>query len=152
MPQSAAKGDLFLEEFRFKAEQVDLKAVLEVLSQFMPEDESQSLEKQLAIVNDDMFAHISRFATPVNAHIRINNETKIVQKGALWYEETLPPQTVLYTTLMMTGSRNPNEDKNANALMDFVLNRYADRPYLQIGGNETVGMGWCCVRAVKGEA
>jgi CRISPR-associated protein Cmr4 len=93
-----------------------------------------------------MFAHLSRFATPVNAHVRINNQTKTVEPGALWYEETLPPETVLYAMLIANASRKEDDSATqAQIIKDNIVNHLESHHFLQIGGNETVGMGWCKV-------
>ncbi|MDY6994060.1 MAG: type III-B CRISPR module RAMP protein Cmr4, partial [Pseudomonadota bacterium] len=88
---------LFLEEFRFKVEQTDLSEIIQALTQLMARDDAETvLHEQLAIVSNDMFKHLAEHATPVNAHTAIDNNTKTVKPGALWYEETLPPDTLLY--------------------------------------------------------
>ena len=54
----------------------------------------------------------------------------------LWYEETLPPDTVLYALL---AGRSGGALGSLDALFP------EDDPYLQAGGNETVGQGWFAV-------
>ena len=51
--------------------------------------------ERFAVVSDDMFTFLCESGTEVSAHIRINNNTGIVEKGALWYEEALPVETIL---------------------------------------------------------
>jgi CRISPR-associated protein Cmr4 len=56
----------------------------------------------------------------------------------LWYEESLPSETLMYTMLM-----------GNDAEVDAVTGMFSgDKPFIQIGGNETVGMGWCKVQEV----
>ena len=72
------------------------------------------------------------------------------ENGALWYEETLPPETVLYVTLAATNSRRAGAQTDAQAVLGHALSLFPDvRPYLQLGGNETVGMGWCRIATVQ---
>jgi CRISPR-associated protein Cmr4 len=40
----------------------------------------------------------------------------------------------------------------ADDVLSTVTNLFMDKPWLQIGGNETVGMGWCAVSALKAGA
>jgi CRISPR-associated protein Cmr4 len=112
------------------------------------DDAKQALKKQLVIVSDDSFAHLVNHATPVNAHIALDSLTKTTTGGALWYEETLPPETLLYIGLSANASRN--KDGKAQSAADILAKVLAlfpkDKPYLQVGGNETVGMGWCIVK------
>ncbi|EDN67256.1 Protein of unknown function DUF324 [Beggiatoa sp. PS] len=150
------KTDLFLEEFRFETKpEPKVRNIIYALSKLMGKNRNEivpSLVKQLTIVSDDIFAHLSRYATPVNAHIAINNETKTVKPGALWYEETLPPDTLLYTTLVANKSRKQGSKKEAKNILAHILHDLfpEKHPYLQLGGNETVGMGWCRVNPLSG--
>ena len=138
---SGDKTDLYLEEYRFTQQPKTLDSILAVLKKLMKERDEE-IEKQLTIICDDAFRHLCRAATPIQTHIRIVNETKTVQDGALWTEESLPPETLLYTTLTAT----PIRAKNANDLMqEAVKDLFEQHPYLQLGGNETTGMGWCQV-------
>ena len=147
---SAYKGPLYLEEFHFRASKADLAALIGWLAGFVREDGiKEKLAQQLAIVSDDLFAHIAQFATPVTPHISIDNATKAVTSGALWYEETLPPDTVLYLSLAANGSRRKDAEIVAGKIMEHTLSLFpAEKPYLQLGGNETTGMGWCRVSRV----
>lgn len=143
---------LFLEEFRFETKPASLDELIRALVPLLPlADAAMRLREQLAIVGDDLFAHLSRFATPVNAHVRLDNRTKTVEQGALWYEETLPPDTLLYVALAAQRSRVKDCTKTAADILAHVKELFA-KPYLQLGGNETVGMGWCKVACVEGGA
>lgn len=51
--------------------------------------------ERFAIVSDDLFTFLCESGTEVNAHIRIDSKTGIVKDGALWYEESLPVDTIL---------------------------------------------------------
>ena len=148
---SAYDGPLYLEEFHFRARKADLTALIGWLSGFVREDGIQEkFTQQLAIVSNDLFAHIAQFATPVTPHIAIDNATKTVKNGALWYEETLPPDTVLYLSLAASGSRRKDAGIAASLIMEHTLSLFpAEKPYLQLGGNETTGMGWCRVSRVE---
>jgi CRISPR-associated protein Cmr4 len=153
--KSLTEQDLFLEEFRFKTQsREEIDKVVRSVAKLMGRERNEidkALKSQLTVVNDDMFAHIARYATPVNAHIAIDNETKTVKPGALWYEETLPPDTLLYTALVAQTSRKDGKKKAKEVLGHIVDELFsADQPYLQLGGNETVGMGWCRVKVLRG--
>ena len=135
-------GHLFLEEYRFEAKAMDLSAIVAALAKLMPDGLGDALKKQLAIVADDHFRHLAEHATPVNAHVRLDKKT--VAKGALWYEETLPPETLLYVGLNAVKARKPGSELTADAVMQRLREAlFGEHQYLQLGGNETVGMGWC---------
>ncbi|KHD04702.1 CRISPR-associated protein Cmr4 [Candidatus Thiomargarita nelsonii] len=151
--QTLKEQDIFLEEFRFKTQpRPEIDKVIRSVAKLIgrePNEIDKALKSQLTVVNDNMFAHLSRFATPVNAHIAIDNETKTVKTGALWYEESLPADTLLYTGLVAQASRKDGNKKANEVLKHVVDDLFSDEhPYLQLGGNETVGMGWCCVKVL----
>lgn len=152
-----SRDDLFLEEFRFKTQpdqrlQNVIRSIIKLFDPKHPNINSNLIE-QLVIINNDMFAHLCRYATPVDAHIAIDNETKVTKRGALWYQETLPPNTLLYTSLIAQKSRQKESEKKADDILNHVIKDLfpKDRPYLRLGGNETVGMGWCKVKVLQGE-
>ncbi|MCB1714443.1 MAG: type III-B CRISPR module RAMP protein Cmr4 [Candidatus Competibacteraceae bacterium] len=137
-------GPLFLEEFRFEMQPADLASVIAAIVGLLSVTEAATLlQAQLTVIPDNLFAHLSRYATPVNAHIAIDNKTKTVNSGALWYEETLPPDTLLYVALAAQHSRVKDETKSAERVLAHITDDLFAKPYLQLGGNETVGMGWC---------
>lgn len=145
-------GNLFLEEYRFDAKDRDLNTVITAIAKLMrDETATETLKKQLVIISNDMFAHLCQHATPVNAHIAIESETKTVKGGALWYEETLPPETLLYVGLSAVKARAKDAEMPAKSILEAVTNLFPEKqPWLQIGGNETVGMGWCAVKTLNG--
>jgi CRISPR-associated protein Cmr4 len=150
--QEGVSATLYLEEFQFQAKQADLSALVDWLARFVPSeaDFAQKLRQQLAVVHDDLFAHLAQYATPVNPRIAIDNSNKTVKSGALWYEETLPPETVMYITLAASASRKRSGTIFAEQILEHTLQLFPQHaPYLQLGGNETVGMGWCRVSPAR---
>src|SRR3989338_855407 len=79
-----ASGGLFLEELRFTAVQTDLSGLIDQLLPLLGQERKAELEKRLTIISDDHFDVLCRHATPVNAHIAIDNKTKTAIGGALW--------------------------------------------------------------------
>jgi CRISPR-associated protein Cmr4 len=151
--ETLTEDSLFLEEYRFKTKKVNLnQGLIEVLSGLMNTSNAADLLKtQLAIVSDNSFVHLVNHTTPVNAHIAIETQTKTVKEGALWYEETLPPETLLYVGLFANDARNGSSSIPAKTILDTATNLFSMKPWLQIGGNETVGMGWCGVKMLSQE-
>lgn len=151
----AGADGLFLEEYRFTstADPAGLAATITALAALMQRTDAHTeLESRLVIISDDIFSFLVHHATPVAAHIAIESASKTVKDGALWYEETLPPETLLYAPLVAHKSRK-KDGAEATAIRQAVVNTLfmdgsRDDPWLQIGGNETVGMGWCAVKAV----
>jgi CRISPR-associated protein Cmr4 len=146
-------GDvIFLEEFQFTQVKTDLSKVITALTLFGIDE--ADMKNQLVIMRNDDFADFCRTATAVAPHIAIESKTKTVVGGALWYEETLPPDTLLYVMLLANATReNATPVLSDTDVLGKVTGMFTSgdkpKPYLQIGGNETVGMGWCKVTEVK---
>ncbi|MFA7240142.1 MAG: type III-B CRISPR module RAMP protein Cmr4 [Sulfuricellaceae bacterium] len=148
----AGSGDLFLEEYRYTLNAAaNIADCCAAIARLMArEGVEEELKRRLVIVSDDMYAHLTQTAVPINAHIALDADTKTVRKGMLWYEETLPPETLLYVPLAANKSRKKDHEMEAGAVMSNVTGLFSAKPYLQLGGNETVGMGWCAVKALEG--
>lgn len=112
-----------------------------------PDDvEWQKLFKQrFVILPDGILDFLAETATEVRARIKITEETRVVQKGALWYEENLPIETILYGIVAAERSRKEKHPLNAEA----ILEKLPKGPRcLQLGGNASTGHG--LVNWIKG--
>ena len=136
---------LYVEEYRFAkgTSRIDDKLINLLAAGLHYPDSPKMLRRQLAILSDEDFAYLARYALPVNAH-NVLNEQKVADN--LWYEETLPPDTLLYAGIAATDSRVQQESQQAADVMKSFRELFQDKPWLQVGGNETVGMGWCHVQ------
>lgn len=138
-----ASGKLFLEERSFTVtSSVPSDIISEVEMLIAHEDASKRLAEQIVIVHDDDFNWFAKFGLAIQARNQLtggktsspwkNPETGKTERGNLWYEETLPPDTLMYSVLA---------ERNGDAL-EAVKTLFNGKPYLQVGGNETVGQGW----------
>jgi CRISPR-associated protein Cmr4 len=102
------------------------------------------------ILPDDAFRDFVRHATEVTTRIRLT-EQKTVDPGALWTEEHLPTDTLLYAPAYASRLRM-SEDKpqalageeagqEAAKVLAWVSDENHVRHRLQLGGNETIGRG-----------
>lgn len=133
---AGAPGTLYLEEVSFTVAVADLSVVVATVSSMIPHHSVRSrLGEQLLVCPDDDFAYFARYALQVSARNVLNDDTKTSEN--LWYEETIPPDTLLYALLVARPG--------GEGMLDEVRELFARRPYLQVGGNETVGQGWCAV-------
>jgi CRISPR-associated protein Cmr4 len=123
---------LGLEEREFKvADKVDPK-IIKLFANLAGDSMGEiELEKRVVILNDADFQWFAQFALPVAMRNKLNKD-KIVDGGALWSEETLPTDSVMWLAL---GER---KDDAAMLLSDAI----DSARYIQMGGNETVGQGW----------
>lgn len=149
---SSSKAEqLFLEEFLYHVAPVNSEEMDALISELstLSGRSVKELEEKLTIVSNDQFSLLCRAAIPVNARISIDNQTKTVKDGGLWYEESLPPETVLYSVVAAQPSRS-QQQQNAMQLVEIFCSQLLQpQPYLQLGGNETTGMGWCKLQLLK---
>lgn len=98
------------------------------------------IAKRFILLPDDIFSFLADTATEIRTRIRIDQETRVVQAGALWTEENLPAETVLWGVIGITQSRDKNQKRTAQELADLLPHQ---EMRLQIGGKHTVGRGFC---------
>jgi CRISPR-associated protein Cmr4 len=156
-----ANGQVVLEEFSFAAQpHDDVKAIAKWLAEnAMPstadyvyfkdklyKDDGVNVTGCLVILPEDAFRDFTQFATEMVTRIRIDQSKGTVAEGALWSEEHLPSDTLLYAPLNATRPRmdtnlfNDADGKpSAAKVLEFVRNLELDR--IQLGGDETVGRG-----------
>ena len=148
---SQGSGTLFLEERSFTCRTIDstfAADLLALLGAYMPHASvRERLASQLTIVHDNDFAWFARYGLAIQARNQLtggktsspwkNPETGQTEKGNLWYEENLPPDTFMYTVLA----------ERKKATLEPLLTTIGN--YLQVGGNETVGQGWFCLQGLE---
>ncbi len=123
--------DLYLEERVFHHGGDCPEGLATAIQRFISHDETkQRLAGQLIVLHDKDFAWFARYALSVQAR-NVLDESK--KSKNLWYEESLPPDTLMYALLA-----ERNDDSGITDLKALL----AENPWLQTGGNETVGMGW----------
>ena len=88
-------------------------------------------KERFCIVSDDVMNFLAETATEVIARNKLDDDTKTTVKGALWYEESLPTETILSGLLLQV---------KGNHISDIV--EIAKNP-IQLGGSMTVGRGLC---------
>ena len=129
------EGSLFLEERQFTVVDNPSDQLVAAISPLVLHEETRGrLGSGVAVLHDDDFAWFVRYGLPIQARNNLDHKSK--KSLNLWYEETLPPDTIMYA---LAVARN-------DAAVDAMKVLFADDdPYLQVGGNETVGQGWLAV-------
>lgn len=112
----------------------------------------QSLLERICLIHDDVMSILLETATEVTAHIRLNNETKTVDKGALWYQESLPAESVLAGIVVAANVSAVNNrfKREAPELLNHVAS--LTKSLVQLGGKATSGQGSCYVRIAGGKS
>ncbi|MEX1028028.1 MAG: type III-B CRISPR module RAMP protein Cmr4 [Candidatus Paceibacterota bacterium] len=130
---------LFLEERQFQCRGKLPDGLVDLIGSLIVHDETKKrLAEQCVILHDNDFSWFARFGLAVNARNVLHHQTKTSEN--LWYEETIPPDSLFYSLL---ADRNGGQSlKEIEKLLDVL-------PYIQVGGNETVGQGWFAVKHVQ---
>jgi CRISPR-associated protein Cmr4 len=111
--------------------------------QVFPSDKTwqDMLVERFCLVHDDVFNFLIDTATEITARIKLNEGSKTVQDGGLWYEEALPTETILSGIVLATPVSKSGMDSEA---VFRELSKLMDKT-LQLGGKATVGQGMCRV-------
>lgn len=154
--KSVQSGDsenkIFFEDLDFNARNdPDTEKWAEKLADILFPDESDRtwhdiFTQRFAILPDDSFNFLAETGTEVRAHIRIANETKIVEDGGLWYEESMPAETI-FAGIAWCDQVHGGMTKD-KILADFCPESGLD---LQMGGRANVGKGRVKCHFTEGE-
>ena len=133
------EGQLYLEERVFKYGADLPKNLASAIGELVPHEETRArLSDQLVILSDKDFSWFARYALSVQARNVLDENKK---SNNLWYEESLPPDTLMYALIAERTRKSGIDD--LKALLEKT-------PWLQTGGNETVGMGWFGLAVLSG--
>jgi CRISPR-associated protein Cmr4 len=139
---AAGQGTLFLEERRFQVADPIPDGLSKTFGALLLHEETKNrLGEMLAVVHDEDFSWFARYALAVQARNMLDDNSKTSKN--LWYEEKLVADTVMYATI---AGREASSLKILKKLFPV-----AD-PYLQVGGNETIGEGWFAVTVHRSKA
>lgn len=136
-------NDVIIEDIRLtKMSNQATPKIASLLSKLLPEEPSYSyiknkMTKDIMVVSDTLFKELVSLTTEIVARIKIDQEKGTAQEGALWYEEYIPTDTLLYSQILISSRANGNN--NSSAIADNLM--LLDKSVIQIGGDETVGKG-----------
>lgn len=143
-----------LEDLDFTVRAADMpkaEAVAKALGDaFFPTDtESQAfLNGHLCIVHDDVMGLLLEMGTELQAHVRLDPDTKTVAEGALWHEESLPVESLLASLVLV----NPETKKGGGGASAIEITNHlkgiSHQKTIQFGGKASVGKGLCHVGLV----
>ncbi|MBL7815765.1 MAG: type III-B CRISPR module RAMP protein Cmr4 [Saprospiraceae bacterium] len=140
-PLSIIGNKIQLEEYSFDIEDnADAKAIAAELATLTGITE---LKQKLVILPDDVFSYFVRNATEVVTRIKIDNATGTVASGALFTEEYLPAESVLYSLVLASDvfSKVGKEHFGSGEAEKVMAYIETIGKVIQIGGNATLGKG-----------
>lgn len=127
------EGRIILEERSFELTGAVPQAIIDALGALIVHQATRErLAKSLVLLHDGDFAWFARYGLAVHARNVLDDTTK--ESKNLWYEETLPPDSLFYSLI--------SERVRALEGLNKLLGLLKQHPYLQVGGNETIGQGW----------
>ncbi|HVK63130.1 MAG TPA: type III-B CRISPR module RAMP protein Cmr4 [Polyangium sp.] len=140
-PKNVHQDKVYLEDLDLEAKPDERVAQWSrfLLAHF-PQAERSMYEGRLVVVDDDTMTFLWETATQLDTRIRIDPATGTVADGALWTEESLPPETWLLGVLAADRSFKKGVDMSAEAVLDGALEGLE---YVQFGGKATIGRGQC---------
>jgi CRISPR-associated protein Cmr4 len=151
------KNSIILEEYTFsdiKENEACTKFAEWLSKKIFPEDQKyqywrDKIKTDLVVLSDDDFRDFVTLSTEVITRTRISSETGTVETGALFREEYLPAESVLYSLALTTPLFVPKEEKGRFQETDDKTEEELVMEYftsglpsvIQIGGNKTTGKG-----------
>lgn len=149
-----AQGSRLIWQQKIVLEDLDLTAAVDPAvsnwadwlgQQLYPGDSDQAgaLKEHLAVLPDDTFDYLVDQATEVVARIKLLDETKTVQKGGLWYEESLPAESILSGLVLAEKVKQGGQVAEPATVLDEARGLVEKIGTMQLGGKATVGRGLC---------
>lgn len=150
---------IVIEEYTYD---VDENAIIDELCKVLSSQmglDKESLLSKLIVVDDSHFKDYVTMNTEVVTRTKIDDKTGTVSGSALFTEEFLPTETVMYSFILYSPAfsaihATENDEKKKTPMrvekvMDYFKEKTKEIPVLQIGGDATIGKGivkvnWGC--------
>ncbi len=134
-------ASVILEEYQIGVKKNEsTQRIAEFLSN---ELDNKEIKEKLIILSDDDFKDFITLSTEVITRTKIDNKTGVVASGALFTEEYLPSETIMYSLALaspaMVKITQIQDLSTDNEVMEFFTKTVPD--IMQIGGNATIGKG-----------
>lgn len=147
-PGAFQPGPLVLEDLCLTSlsGHAELATLAKALSELLPDDEptAERLKAHLVLLSDHALQKLVHRAIPIVARVQLTDGKTTSdwgrQKGNLWYEEVIPPDT-LFAAVIAVREDSSGKQSSAEYLWKTAATKKDRRVFVQIGGNETVGQG-----------
>jgi CRISPR-associated protein Cmr4 len=128
---------VILEEYPLAVKGPVDASIIAALQAICSDDVWKDLPGKLAVVSDELFAYFVEHACEVAQHIKIDDETGVVAKGALFNQENVPSETLFYAVV---------QGREKDVLSTVQARLEANHNLLQVGADESTGLGWCSIK------
>jgi len=145
---------IVLEEYTFEITNNDsseLKEFSEWLSENITSENfwKEKMKTDIVVLSDEDFTDFVNLSTEVITRTKINNETGTVESGALFTEEYLPAESVMYSLALASPIFKEKDEekgifKQANGKEEDLVMEFFKKglpEVIQVGGNATLGKG-----------
>lgn len=141
------EGHVILEEYVFKVSGQPDAALIQSFEKLVDNDPVwRGVRNQLVVVSDEIFQHFCEHGCEVVTRIKINNITGTVDGTALFNQEQVPSETLFYAVVLAQDEKKKGGgDRTARLALESLRNKLASTTCLQIGGDATIGLGFCSV-------
>jgi CRISPR-associated protein Cmr4 len=141
---------IVLEEYAFKVHQKDKNC--QQFSKWLADNLfaennywKDKIQNDIVVLKDEEFTDFVNLSTEVITRTKINNETGTVQDGALFTEEFLPTESILYSLILASPefgkkAKSFADEKEVIECFDNSINEKIENVF-QLGGNATLGKG-----------
>ena len=103
----------------------------------------KTLAERLVLVTDEIFSFFVENACEIVARIGIDDEKGTVKAGALFNQEQVPSETLFYFPVAAENKK----DMDAETALSRLKEKLAENGnMIQVGGDETIGLGFCEVK------
>ncbi len=102
----------------------------------------EQFKKRFVVLPDIAFDFLCETGTEVNTRVKIDDETKTVATGALWTEESLPPETILAGIVQCDRVFRPQRAKDDSITPNRMLLESSSQPRSPL-------THWCCKSAAR---
>jgi CRISPR-associated protein Cmr4 len=147
--QAANTANVYLEDFDLTGKPSDAAdAWAQFIGAKVFEDAKwqAALKARMCILSDNVFNFLLEHGTEITARVKLLDDKKTVQSGALWYEEALPAETILSGLLVAVKGK-----ASADEVFSTVGGILKQHKAIQFGGKATVGRGLCSIRLSDGK-
>ena len=148
-------GNILLEEYAFTSSGISLTVGEQPLQNWLVEKLGfdantevywhNKMLNDIVVLSDDDFKDFVNLSTEVITRIKIDNNTGTVAAGALFTEEYLPSESILYSIILASPEFKKEEERrqlgDENAIMGFFETNLSSISIIQLGGNATLGKG-----------